>query len=108
MLAGSVLGHYRIDGPLGKGGLGEVYAAEDTSLKRRVALKLLPPDLAADPERLGRFRREAELLAALNHPSIVTIYSIEEAEGRQFLTMELVEGELLAARLVRVALAGDQ
>ena len=76
--------------------MGEVYAAEDTKLGRRVALKLLPPEMAADPERLERFQREARAVAALTHPNIVTLYSVEEAEGLHFLTMELVEGQTLA------------
>jgi Tol biopolymer transport system component len=95
-MVGTTLLHYRITGRLGSGGMGEVYAAEDTKLQRRVALKLLPPDMAADPERLQRFQREARAVAALNHPNIVTIYSVEESDGVQFLTMELVEGKTLA------------
>ena len=91
----STLGHYRIVGLLGRGGMGEVYAAEDTKLRRPVALKVLPPGVAADPARRARFEREARAIAALNHPSIVTIHSIEEVDGVQFLTMELVEGETL-------------
>jgi Tol biopolymer transport system component/tRNA A-37 threonylcarbamoyl transferase component Bud32 len=94
-LLGTTLGHYRVLEKLGAGGMGEVYAAEDTKLQRRVALKLLPPELAADPERLQRFQREARAIAALNHPNVVTIYSVEEADGVQFLTMELVEGKTL-------------
>jgi eukaryotic-like serine/threonine-protein kinase len=94
-MIGTTLLHYRIVGKLGKGGMGEVYAAEDTKLQRRVALKLLPPEVAADPERLQRFQREARAIAALNHPNVVTIYSVEETGGVQFLTMELVEGKTL-------------
>jgi len=94
-MIGTTLQHYRIVGKLGAGGMGVVYAAEDTKLQRRVALKLLPPELAADPERLQRFQREARAIAALNHPNVVTIYSVEEADGVQFLTMELVEGKTL-------------
>ena len=90
------LNHYRVLGPLGKGGMGEVYAAEDTKLHRRVALKVLPPLLAHDPERRQRFEREAQLVAALNHPNIVTIHSVEEDKGILFLTMELVEGKPLS------------
>lgn len=95
-MIGKTLSHYKISGRLGKGGMGEVYLAEDTRLKRRVALKVLPPDLAADPFRLERFQREAEAIAALNHPNVVIIYSVEEVEGIRFLTMELVEGKTLA------------
>ncbi len=96
---GQRLGHYEVVGHLGRGGMGEVWEAEDTKLKRRVALKVLPPHLAANPERLERFQREAETVAALNHPNIVTIYSVErdEALDIHFLTMELVEGKTLAA-----------
>src|SRR5262245_46052874 len=94
-LIGKSISHYKILNRLGKGGMGEVYLAEDTRLKRRVALKVLAHDLASDPSRLERFQREAETIAALNHPNIVTIYSVEEAGGVRFLTMELVEGETL-------------
>ncbi len=90
------LGHYRILRPLGKGGMGEVYAAQDTRLGRSVALKVLPQALAADPTRRERFEREARTVAALNHPHIVTIHSVEEAEGVPFLTMELIEGRRLS------------
>ena len=86
----ATLSHYRITGRLGAGGMGEVYLAEDGKLKRKVALKVLPPDLASDPVRLARFQREAEALAALSHPNIVTIYSVEDADGVHFITMERV------------------
>ncbi len=92
---GRSLSHYKILEKLGAGGMGEVYVAEDTKLRRRVALKVLPSRFAAVPERLKRFRREAEAVAALSHPNIVTIYSVEEADGVHFLTMELVEGKTL-------------
>jgi serine/threonine protein kinase/Tol biopolymer transport system component len=92
---GETLGHYRIAGPLGKGGMGEVYVAEDTRLRRRVALKILPAVFAADPDRRKRFEREAQTIAALNHPGIVTIHSVEVDGPVPFLTMELVEGQLL-------------
>jgi TolB-like protein len=94
-MIGRTLSHYRILEKLGAGGMGEVYCAEDIELKRKVAFKVLPPELADNAERLGRFRREAEILAALDHPNIVTIYSVEEADGVQFLTMGLVEGRTL-------------
>lgn len=90
------LAHYRLLGPLGKGGMGEVYAAEDTRLHRKVAIKVLPAVLAHDPERRNRFEREAHAVASLNHPNIVTIHSVEEEEGVPFLTMELVEGKPLS------------
>src|SRR5262245_9006161 len=100
-MIGRQLGHYRITGQLGKGGMGIVFLAEDTRLGRRVALKVLPPELAHDATRRARFEREARAVAALNHPNIVTIHSVEEIDGVSFLTMELVEGsrltELLAA-----------
>lgn len=95
-MIGKSLLHYRILDKLGAGGMGEVYKAEDTRLKREVALKVLPAEMAENPERLQRFQREAELVAALNHPSIVTIYSVEEAEGFHFLTMEMVTGQTLS------------
>jgi TolB-like protein len=92
LTSGSKLGAYEILSPLGAGGMGEVYRATDTKLGRDVALKVLPADMAGDPERLGRFRREAKTLAQLDHPNIVTIYSVEECDGVHFLTMQLVEG----------------
>ena len=91
--AGRVLSHYRLVSPLGAGGMGEVWLAEDTTLKRQVALKLLPAAVATDPDRLARFQREAEAVAALNHPSVVTIYCVEQDGDVRFLTMELVEGQ---------------
>jgi len=93
---GRTLGHYRIAGRLGKGGMGEVYLAEDTKLNRRVALKVLRAEVAGDPERRRRFEREAQAVAALNHPNIVMVHSVEEAEGVHFITMELVEGRTLS------------
>jgi TolB-like protein/Tfp pilus assembly protein PilF len=90
--AGARLGPYEILSALGAGGMGEVYRALDTKLKRDVALKVLPQAFAQDPDRLARFQREAELLATLNHPNIAAIFSIEEAGGVHFMTMELVEG----------------
>ncbi|MFZ0287962.1 MAG: protein kinase [Candidatus Sulfotelmatobacter sp.] len=92
---GTKLGPYEIQSPLGAGGMGEVYRANDTKLGRDVALKVLPAEMAHDPERLARFRREAKSLAQLDHPNIVTIYSVEECDGVHFLTMQLVEGQPL-------------
>src|SRR5271156_2064211 len=86
---GDKLGHYEILAPLGQGGMGEVYRARDTKLKRDVALKVLPEAFASDPERMARFQREAEVLASLNHPNIASIYGVED----RALVMELVEGE---------------
>src|ERR1700674_5146791 len=90
--AGARLGPYEILAALGAGGMGEVYRARDTRLKREVALKVLPQAFAQDPDRLARFQREAELLATLNHPNIAAIFSIEEVGDVRFMTMELVEG----------------
>jgi serine/threonine protein kinase len=92
---GSKVGPYEIVSPLGSGGMGEVYTARDARLGRLVALKILPAALAADPELRDRFDREARAIAALTHPHIVTIHSIEDHAGAPFLTMELVEGKTL-------------
>ncbi len=78
--------------------MGEVYRATDTKLKREVAVKVLPSHVAADPERLARFQREAEVLASLNHPNIAAIYGLEESEGTKALVMELVEGHWTTSR----------
>ncbi|MGH9203532.1 MAG: serine/threonine-protein kinase, partial [Vicinamibacterales bacterium] len=86
---------------LGAGGMGAVYRARDSKLHRDVALKVLPTDVASDAERLARFRREAQLLAALNHPNIAHVYGLEESDGATALVMELVHGEDLAKRLAR-------
>ena len=94
-MIGQALAHYRITAAIGAGGMGEVYRATDTKLGRDVALKVLPSEMASSPERLERFRREAKALAALDHPGIVTVYSVEEAEAVHFLTMQLVEGQPL-------------
>ncbi len=94
-MIGNLLGHYRILELLGTGGMGQVYLAEDTRLQRRVALKVLAKELALDPDRRERFEREARAAAALNHPNIVTIHSVEEAEGTPFLTLELIDGQTL-------------
>jgi serine/threonine protein kinase/tetratricopeptide (TPR) repeat protein len=93
--SGDKLGAYEIIAHLGAGGMGEVYCARDPRLGRDVAVKVLPQNMASDPERMARFQREARAVAALNHPHIVTIFSVEEAAGNQFLTMELVEGQPL-------------
>ena len=96
--------HYRLIEQIGQGGMGVVWSAEDTRLGRRVAVKLLAPDLTADADRLARFDREARLLASLNHPNIGALYAIEEAEGERFLVLELIPGETLAERIERGAL----
>src|SRR5437879_2721417 len=98
---GTQLGSLEIRGLLGCGGMGEVYRARDTKLKREVAIKILPEEFSRDPDRVSRFQREAELLAALNHPNIAAIYDLEEANGTRFLVLELVEGDTLAERLQR-------
>jgi len=98
-MVGTRLSHYKIIGRLGAGGMGEVFLAEDTRLDRQVALKVLPEQLAADPKGLQRFEREAKAIAALNHPNIVTIHSVESADGVHFLTMERVEGDNLETRI---------
>src|SRR6476659_7363982 len=107
-MIGTTLRHYRVLRAIGRGGMGEVYAAEDTKLHRQVALKVLPQDMASDPERLQRFQREAQAVAALNHPNVVTVYSVEEADGLHFLTMELVDGQTLVDRLPRKGLPYDE
>jgi serine/threonine protein kinase len=107
-LVGRTLAHYRINTAIGAGGMGEVYRATDSKLGREVALKVLPPDMARDPERLARFQREARAVAALNHPHIVTIYSVEESDGVHFLTMELVEGQPLDHRIPESGLPVQQ
>ena len=98
---GTRLGPYEITGLLGSGGMGEVYRARDARLGRDVAIKVLPASLSADPERLARFRREALLLASLNHPHIATVYGLEDAAGHPALAMELVEGPTLAERIAQ-------
>ena len=90
--AGTRLGHYDVTSLIGEGGMGQVWQATDTQLNRQVALKLLPAAFAADPERLARFTREAQILASLHHPNIAAIHGIEEAEGTRALVLELVEG----------------
>jgi serine/threonine protein kinase/tetratricopeptide (TPR) repeat protein len=97
-----------VNATIGAGGMGEVYRATDTRLGREVALKVLPADFAHDPERLARFQREARAVAALNHPNIVTIFSVEEADGTHFLTMELVEGQCLDHRIPAGGMAVGQ
>jgi serine/threonine protein kinase/tetratricopeptide (TPR) repeat protein len=94
-LTGRTLAHFRVGVPIGAGGMGQVYRAADTKLGRDVALKVLPEEMASSAEMLDRFQREARAVAALNHPNIVTIYSVEEADDIHFLTMELVEGQSL-------------
>ncbi|MEE9562784.1 MAG: serine/threonine-protein kinase, partial [Thermoanaerobaculia bacterium] len=98
-MIGKTLSHYKILSELGEGAMGKVYVAEDLRLGRKVALKIPPAEMASDPQRLERYEREARAVAALNHPNIVTLHSIEEADGVRFLTMELVDGRNLAKHL---------
>ena len=107
-LPGSRLGTYEITAPLGEGGMGVVYRATDSKLKREVAIKVLPEAFAADADRLARFEREAQVLAQLQHPSIASIYGLEESNGVRALVMELVPGEDLAERLKRGAIPLDE
>ena len=109
LTSGTRLGVYEITAQIGAGGMGEVYRATDTKLKRQVAIKVLPPSLAADHDRLARFQREAEVLASLNHPNIAAIYGLEESPsavsgqaGVTALVMELVEGDDLSQRIARL------
>ena len=97
---GSRLGPYEVTARIGVGGMGEVYQATDTKLKRQVAIKVLPEALAHDAGRLARFQREAEVLAALNHPNIAALHGLEDRDGMIALVMELVEGPTLADRIV--------
>ncbi len=107
-MIGKTLGHYRIGEQLGHGGMGEVYVADDLNLNRKVAVKLLPEAFTGDPERMARFEREAKLLASLNHPNIAAIYGLEQADGKRFIVMELVDGETLAQRLSKGPLPVDE
>ena len=99
--AGTRVGPDEITAPLGQGGMGEVYKARDTRLQRDVAIKVLPPLFASDPERMARFEREARVLAALNHPNMAQIHGVEENTGVFALVMELVDGPTLASLIAR-------
>jgi serine/threonine protein kinase/Tol biopolymer transport system component len=105
---GTRLGVYDITAQIGEGGMGQVYRATDTKLKRQVAIKILPPSLAADADRLARFQREAEMLASLNHPHIAAIYGLEESAAATALVMELIEGDDLSQRIARGAIPLDE
>jgi eukaryotic-like serine/threonine-protein kinase len=105
---GARLGPYEIVGAIGSGGMGDVYRARDAILGRDVALKILPASFTHDPDRVARFRREAQLLAALNHPHIAQIYGLEEASGTPFLVLELVDGASLADRVKHGPLPIDE
>src|SRR5499425_718942 len=106
--AGFRVGLYEVQSALGAGGMGEVYRAKDTKLNRDVALKLLPASFTNDPERVARFRREAQVLASLNHSHIAQIYGMEEANGTQFLVLELVDGDSLDKRIARGPIPVDE
>jgi serine/threonine protein kinase len=106
--AGTRLGPYEIVAALGAGGMGEVYKARDPKLNRVIAIKVLLEPTAADPERRARFEREAQSIAALNHPNIITIYSVEEANGIPFLTMELAEGNPLTDLIAKGGMPLDR
>ncbi|MEJ2147617.1 MAG: protein kinase [Acidobacteriota bacterium] len=107
-MIGQSVAHYEITDKLGAGGMGEVYRATDTRLNRQVALKVLPEIFAQDEQRMGRFEREAQVLASLNHPNIASIYGLEESNGTRVLVMELVEGEDLSERIARGPIPLDE
>ena len=98
---GVKLGHYEIVAPLGAGGMGEVYRARDTILKREVAIKILPDSYSSDTERLRRFQLEAEAAAALNHPNILTVHQVGQQDGISYIVTELLQGETLREKLRR-------
>src|SRR5438034_3591043 len=107
-MIGTKIAHYKITAHLGTGGMGDVYQATDTKLGRGVAIKLLAAAFASDAERLSRFRREAQVLASLNHPNIAHIYGLEESGETRCIVMELVEGETLAERIKRGPIPVDE
>src|SRR5512135_154986 len=106
--AGARLGPYEILSAIGAGGMGEVYKAKDTRLDRTVAIKVLPPEFSADPDRRARFEREAKTIAGLNHPHICTLHDVGEHDGTTYLVMEHLTGETLAQRLEKGPLPLDQ
>jgi len=108
LLPGAHLGPYEIAGPLGSGGMGEVYRARDTRLERTVAIKILPAQFSADPVRKQRFEREAKTISSLNHPHICVLHDVGSHDGIDYLVMECVEGETLAKRLEKGSLPLDQ
>src|SRR6267154_2360515 len=108
LTTGTRLGVYEVTAQIGEGGMGQVYRAHDTKLNRDVALKLLPDAFASDPDRMARFTREAQTLAAPNHPNIAHIHGLEESNGDRALVMELVEGEDLSQRIARGAIPIDE
>ena len=108
LTVGDRLGHYNVTARIGEGGMGQVYQATDTKLNRQVALKILPEAFAADPDRLARFQREAQVLASLNHPNIAAIHGLEDSEGTKALVLELVEGPTLADRIAQGPIPIDE
>lgn len=104
LITGTRIAHFEILSPLGKGGMGEVYLAEDTRLRRKVALKLLPEQFTRDAGRVRRFEQEARAASALNHPNILTIHEIGEVGGAHYITTEFVDGQTLREQLLREAL----
>jgi serine/threonine protein kinase len=108
LVAGAKLGPYEIVGPLGAGGMGEVYRAKDTRLDRTVAIKILPAQFSTDPVRKQRFEREAKTISSLNHPHICVLYDVGSQDGVDYLVMECVEGETLGKRLEKGALPLEQ
>ncbi len=106
--AGSRLGPYEIQVQIGAGGMGEVYRARDTRLDRTVAIRVLPPDVSADPDRRARFEREAHAIASLNHPHICTLHDVGDHQGQMFLVMEHLAGQTLDERLEKGALPLEQ
>jgi len=104
----ATIGPFQILRELGRGGMGVVYLATDTKLDRQVAVKALPADLAADPDRLARFQHEAKVLASLNHPNVGGIHGLEQADGHRYLVLEFIEGETLAERLSRGPIPVDE
>ena len=101
LISGTRLGRYEICSKIGEGGMGEVYLAEDTKLDRKVALKILPADVASKQDRMARFVREAKAAAALNHPNIAHIYEIDDAGGHHFIAMEFIDGVTLREKIHR-------
>src|SRR5215470_19237522 len=107
LVTGTRLGPYEISALIGSGGMGEVYRARDVKLNRNVALKILPTEFALDADRLARFRREAQVLASLDHPNIGAIYGFEDSEGVHALVLQLVEGPTLADRIAQGPIPPD-
>src|ERR1700758_2268339 len=108
LAAGTKLGPYEVVGPLGAGGMGEVYKARDTRLERTVAIKVLPQQLSASPESRQRFEREAKTISPLSHPHICALYDVGREGETEYLVMEYLEGETLAERLVKGGLPLEQ